>query len=214
MSDIDVIPAIIEQDWDSFCDRVAQAAPYASWIHVYVSDGSIGIERTLVDFSRLSELVDRYPNCSFEAHILAAYPEKFVRSLADFGFTRLIAHVESNDPRRFLDEVKFDDVEVGLALDGASEIELIEPFLEAVDFVVVMTKETGVTGDVFLPEGVEKVKLIRQNFPDLPIEVVGGINDVTVKSVIDAGATRIVSSEFIFKDPARVGEAVETLRAG
>lgn len=210
----DVIPAIIEKDWDAFSVRVSLVAPFASWVHVYVSDGSIGIARTIVDFSKLSELIDRYPKLSFEAHILAAYPEKFVRPLVDAGFTRLIAHVESNDPRRFLDEAKFDDIDIGIAIDGATEIREVEPFLEEIDVVVVMTKETGATSDAFLPEGVEKVKLIRQNFPDLPIEVVGGINDVTVKSVIEAGATRIVSSEYVFRDPSGIGEAIETLKTG
>lgn len=211
MADIDVIPGIAEKSWSEFEKKVALAAPYATWLHVTVSDGTMGTDATHLDYSKLPELLAAYPQVSFEAHIQAATPEKYIRSLADAGFKRLIAHVECNDPRRFLEEAKFDEVEVGIALDGATEIDQVEPFLEEVDFVVVMTAEAGGSGGKFLPEAVEKVKLIRQNFLDLPIEVVGGITDVTVKAVKDAGATRIVSSAYIF-DGSQVGEAMDTLQ--
>lgn len=211
MVETDVIAGVSEKDWDSFSSRVVQVAPYVRWIHVVVSDGTMGIDATLTDFSRLSELMDLYPAVSFEARLLTATPEKYVRSLADAGFKRLIAHVESNDPRRFLDEVKFDEVEVGIAMDGATEIEEVEPFLEEVDVVVVMTAEAGEATGTFLPEGVEKIKLIRQNLPDLPIEAVGGITDTTVKTVKDAGATRIVSTAFVLQHPDGVADAIEVL---
>ena len=211
MAEVDIIAGVSEKDWDSFVGKVSQVAPYVSWIHVGVSDGTMGIDATLTDFSRLSELSDTYPNVSFEARLLTATPEKYVRPLADAGFKRLIAHVESNDPRLFLEEVKFDEVEVGIAMDGATEIDEVEPFLEEIDVVVVMTAEAGEAAGTFLPEGVEKVKLIRQNLPDLPIEAVGGITDMTVKTVKDAGATRIVSTAFVLQNPDGVADAVEAL---
>lgn len=211
MADIEIIAGVSEKDWDSFVEKVSQVAPHVSWIHVAVSDGTMGVDATLTDFSHLSEVSTLYPHLSFEARLLTATPEKYVRPLADAGFKRLIAHVESNDPRLFLEEVKFDEVEVGIAMDGATEIDEVEPFLEEVDFVVVMTAEAGEAAGTFLPEGVEKVKLIRQNLPDLPIEAVGGITDVTVKTVKDAGATRIVSTAFVLHNPGGVKDAVEAL---
>lgn len=212
MADRDVIPGIIPKQWEDLTNHIASAASFVHWMHVYVSDGTIGAEETVTDFSKFSDLTQRYPDISFEAHILAANPEKYLRQLTDAGFRRLIVHVESNDPRRFFEDAKYDDVEVGIALDGATEIDQVEPFLEEVDFVVVMTAEAGKADGTFLPEAVEKIKLIHQNFPDLPIEVAGGINDITVRAVGEAGATRIVSSNFIFKNPHTVGEAIEALR--
>lgn len=213
MAEIDVIPAIVESDWDALEQKVALVSPFAPWVHINISDGSIGASETLSDVTKLIELTGgRYPQLSFEAHLLVANPEKYVRPLADGGFLRIIAHIESNDPRRFLDEAKYDEVEVGIALDGATEIDQVEPFLEEIDFVVVMTAEAGASGGIFLPEAVEKIKLIRQNYPDLPIEAVGGITDVNVKAVKDAGATRIVATDYIFKDTHNVAEAIETLK--
>jgi len=211
MADIDLIPAIAEKTWEAISQKVAVVAPFVSWIHLHISDGTMGVPETLVEMSGLRSLSHEYPNLSFEAHLFTANPEKYVRQLADAGCGRLIAHVESNDPRRFLDEAKYDEVDVGIAIDGATEIDQVEPFLEEVDFVVVMTAEAG--EGTFLPEAVEKVKMIRQSFPDLPIEVVGGITETTAKTVKDAGASRIVASDFIFHDPTGVAEAIETLKS-
>lgn len=210
---VDIIPGISESDWDAFSQKVALAAPFTQWVHINVSDGSMGTPETLTDISKLSDILTQYPELHVEVHLLTVNPEKFVRSLVDAGVKRIVAHVESNDPRRFLDEAKFDEVEVGMALDGTTEIEEIEPFLEEVDYVSVMTSEAGVSGGTFLPESVEKITLIRQHYPDLPIEAVGGITDATIKAVKDAGATRIVAGDFLFRDPGSIAESIESLKS-
>ncbi|MEK7533412.1 MAG: hypothetical protein AAB542_03185 [Patescibacteria group bacterium] len=212
MSDIDVIPEITETEWHAFERKVAMVAPYVSWIHLNVSDGTIAAA-TLTDFSGLSALIAQYPRVSFEARLLVASPEKYVRQLTDAGCKRLIAHVESNDPRMFLEAAKFDEIEVGIALDGATEIDQVEPFLEEIDCVVVMTAEAGSVGGTFLPEAVEKIRLIRQNFPDLPIEAVGAINETTMRVVKDAGATRVVSNSFLFSDETDIASRIELLKS-
>lgn len=212
MSDIDVIPEIAETDWNEFEKKVALVSPFVSWIHINVSDGTMGATITRTDFFKLPEVIARYPKLSFEARLLVANPEKYVRVLTDAGFKRLIAHVESNDPRMFLEAAKFDEIEVGIALDGATEIDQVEPFLEEIDCVVVMTAEAGSVGGMFLPEALEKIRLVRQNFPDLPIEAVGAITEATVKTVKDAGATRVVSNSFLFGDEQDIASRVELLQ--
>ncbi len=208
----DVIPGIFEKEWAGFSEKVALVAPYTSWIHADVLDGTMMEGVTVTDFGKLPELKDAYTNLSFEAHLMVANPEKYITPLVDAGFSRLIAHVESNDPRRFLATAKFEEVDVGLAIDGTTELVEIEPFLEEIAFVVVLSAEAGAPDRPFLPEAVEKVKLLRQNYPDLVIEVIGGITDATVRSVIDAGATRVVSTHYIFRNPGSVGEAIESLK--
>lgn len=214
MAEVEIIPGIFESEWAEVEKRVALAAPVSPWIHVDFADGSMIEKVTPLDGTQFASLIRKYPHTKFEAHLMVANPEKYLRALVDAGFTRLTVHLESSDPRRFLEEARYDEVEVGIAIDGATEIGEVEPFLEEVDLVAVMTKEAGAAGGngSFLPESVEKVKLIREHFPDLPIEVVGGITDVTVKAVKDAGATRIVSTEYIFTHPDGVEAAIETLR--
>ena len=209
---VDIIPGILEKDFSEIERRVKLVAPYVSWVQIDVADNTLVPNETFLGFDQFVQLVQLDKAPSLEAHLMVAEPEKYIRPLADSGFKRLIAHVEAHDPRRFLDVAKYESVEVGLAIDGPTDLEQIEPFLEEIDVVLVMTIEAGFSGQALMPETLEKIKQIRENFPNLPIEVDGGINDKTARLVRDAGATRLVSTSYVFNDPAGIAEAIARLQ--
>lgn len=216
---IDVIPGILEKDSAEIERLIALVAPYVSWVQIDVADNTLVPNETFLQFEEFEVLTKHsgrvdLSKLSFEAHLMVAEPEKYIRPLADAGFKRLIAHVESHDPRRFLDEATYESCEVGIAIDGPTELEQVEPFLESVDVVLVMTIEAGFSGQALMPETIEKIKKIHENFPDLAIEVDGGINDKTAKLVKDAGATRLVSTSYLFKDPTHIAAAIARLKNG
>lgn len=206
---VEVIPGINESDFEVIAHNVELVIPYVDWAHIDFSDMTLTTTKTNLEFAKFSELSE---NISLEAHLMVAYPEKCIKPLVDAGFKRLIAHVEANDPRLFLDEAKFESVEVGLAIDGPTDLEQIEPFLQAVDVILIMTIESGPSGQPFLPETVEKIRTIRENFPDLPIAVDGGINDQTGRIAVEAGATRLISTSYVFKEPGLIKQRIEHLR--
>ncbi|MBI5449069.1 hypothetical protein HY948_02005 [Candidatus Gottesmanbacteria bacterium] len=206
---IDVIPGILEKDFAEIERRVGLVTPYVSWVQIDIADNTLVPNETFLDFEKFRIYPEKV---SFEGHLMVADPEKYIRPLANAGFKRLIAHVESHDPRRFLDEATYESVEVGIAIDGPTELDVVEPFLESVDVVLVMTIEAGFSGQVLMPETLEKIKKIHEHFPDLVIEVDGGINDKTAKLVKDAGATRLVSTSYLFRDPAHIASAIESLK--
>lgn len=208
---IDVIPGILEKDFAEIERRIRMVTPYVSWVQIDVADNTLVPNETFLQFDQFNQLAKLV---QLEAHLMVAEPEKYIRPLADAGFKRLIAHVESHDPRRFLDEATYESVEAGIAIDGSTELEAVEPFLESVDVVLVMTIEAGFSGQQLMPETLEKIKKIHENFPDLAIEVDGGINDKTAKLVRDAGATRLVSTSYLFRDPTQVASAIESLKNG
>lgn len=211
---IDVIPGILEKEWPPIEERLLLVSPHVDWVQIDIADNTMVANTTLLDFSKFGppNLLRELEHLSFEAHLMVANPEKFIKPLADVGFKRLIAHVEAHDPRLFLEQAKYEHIEVGMAIDGPTEFDQLEPYLEEVDMVLVMTIEAGFSGQSFMPETMEKVRLIHQNFPDLPIEVDGGVNDKTAKIAIDAGATRLVSTSYLFKNPTDVAAAIESLK--
>jgi len=206
---IDVIPGILEKEWEMIEERLRLIGGLVDWAQIDFADNTMVPNTTFFDFTKFAPYAKQI---SLEAHLMVAQPEKYIKAAADAGFKRLIAHVEAHDPRLFLDRVKYEHVEVGIAIDGPTEFETVEPFLEEVDFVLVMTVEAGFSGGTFLPECVEKIKSIRSYLPDLPIEADGGINDQTARLVCEAGATRLVSTSFLFKDPATIAGAIERLK--
>jgi ribulose-phosphate 3-epimerase len=205
----DVIPGILEKEWEMIEERLRLVTGLVEWVQIDFADNTIVPNTTFLDFTKFTPFSKQL---SLEAHLIVASPEKYIKTAADAGFTRLIAHVEAHDPRIFFDQVKYEHVEAGIAIDGPTEFEALEPFLEEVDFVEVMMVEAGFSGAAFLPECVDKIKSIHNYLPDLPIEVSGGISEKTAQLLVEAGATRLVSSNFIFKDPANIAAAIERLK--
>lgn len=213
---IDIIPGILEKEWESVEDKLRLVAPHVDWVQIDIADNTLVPNETLLDFSKFhpDNLSTELRHLSFEAHLMVAHPEKYIKPLADAGFKRIIAHVECMDPRLFLERATYEDVEVALAIDGPSELEVIEPFLDQIDMVLVMTIEAGFSGQEFMQETVEKIRRIHEHLPDLPIEVDGGINNTSAKIAKDAGSTRLVSTSYLFKHPDGIAFAIEQLKNG
>ncbi len=215
---VDVIPGIFEQDFAEIEKKVRLVAPYVDWVQIDFADSTLVPAASNLEFEKFAKLIASHREnghkLSFEAHLMVSSPEKYIKPLADAGFHRLIAHVESNDPRLFLDTAKFESVEAGIAIDGPTEIEHIDPYSDEADMILVMMAEAGASGQALQPENLEKVRAIHEHMLDLPIEVDQGINDHTAKIAAEAGATRLVSTSYIFKsmNPAQVEHAIETLK--
>lgn len=208
---IDVIPGIFEKELELIQEKVDLAKHDVSWLHIDIADNTLVENESFRDFSKWKTQMPEH--ISFEAHLMVTNPEKYIKPLCDAGFKRLIAHIESQDPRRFLDMAEYEEIEVGLAIDGPSEFEMIEPFLEAIDVALVMTIEAGFSGQPFLPETVEKIKTIHQNVPDIIIAVDGGINQTTGKICVEAGASRLISTSYLFSNKTLFKEHLTELRA-
>lgn len=200
---VDVTPAIFPADAVALQQQVAELAPQSAWIQIDMSDGTMVPLPTVMDMGVFGSAIAACPRTSFEAHLMVDNPVKYLKNLADAGFKRVIAHVEASNPRHFLDEARLESVEVGMALDGASEVEAIEPFLDTVDFVVVMTIEAGVADGPFLPEALEKIRSLRHHFPDLAIAAEGGIGQRNAALAVQTGATRLIVSSALFAQTLR-----------
>jgi len=205
---LDVLPGILEQDLVVIKEKVDMVAPFVSWVHIDVADKTLVDNETFHDFDLWKGLPE---TIKYEAHLMVANPEKYIKPLVNAGFSRLIAHVEAQDPRRFLEEVQYEEVEVGLVLDGSSPIEMLEPFFEEVDSVLIMGYEAGFSGQAFQLETIEKIKTIHQSYPEVLLAVDGGINKDTAKLVADAGAVRVVSTSFLFNDPTTIETNIKLL---
>ena len=210
---IDVTPAIFSDDVEVLKKSITALSGYVGWIQIDLSDGTMVPNKTFFDLDKFAALFSQFPSISFEAHLMVDNPVKYLKSLADAGFKRIIAQVEAADPRQFLEEAELESVEIGLALDGTSEAEVIEPFLESVDLVVIMTIEAGVAESPFLPESVEKIKNLRHHFPDLAIVAEGNIDTRNAKLLSDAGVTRlVVSADALLKNPDNLPQTLASLQ--
>lgn len=210
---IDVTPTIFTNDAVTLADQVNALNTHALWIQIDLSDGTMVPEKTLTDIEKLKTVIASHPTISFEAHLMVDNPVKYLKPLVDAGFKRIIAQVEASDPRSFLEDAQMESIEVGLGLDGASELDAIEPFLETVDIALIMTVEAGVSEAPFLPESMEKMKSIRHHYPNLPIVAEGNIDERNASLLADVGVSRIViSADTLLKDPGSMDETIGALQ--
>jgi len=90
--------------------------------------------------------------------------------------------------------------EVGLAIDGPTDLSVIKVPYEDLDCILVMTIKAGQSGQMFNPKYLKKVEMLKQVQHDIGIEVDGGINDQTILKARKAGANRFVSTSFLFSN--------------
>ena len=209
---IEIIPGILEKTFEAARAKLNKVRSLANWVQIDILDNTLIKNTTFNDFAPYRDYTQQF---NFEAHLMVTNPTHYVKPLADAGFRRVIAQVEGTGIREFIEEAHLhDDLEVGLAIDAPSDLELIEPFLAKVDCALVMMYRMGFSGQTFQKEQLEKIVKIKEMYPELPIEVDGGIDDQTAPLVIEAGATRLVSTSFLFwKNADRIPGAIEELKA-
>ena len=88
----------------------------------------------------------------------------------------------------------------GVAIKPGTDVDVILPYIDIVDMVLVMTVEPGFGGQIFMPDMLEKVRRIRSLSSDINIQVDGGINSENAKSAVDAGANLLVAGSAIFRE--------------
>ena len=131
-------------------------------------------------------------------------PEKYVELFAEQGADMISVHVEATPHiHRVIQQIKNANVQAGVVINPGTPVESIAPVLKMVDYVLVMTVNPGFGGQSFIQESLDKLDQLSNIKKELDltfeVEVDGGINDETVKSVIEHGATMLVAGSYFFK---------------
>jgi len=214
METIEVIPGIFEKDFQLIRERAKLVAPFIDWIHIDIADNRLVSNSSFLDPSPFKKLIQETGK-KFELHMMIENPVSVSDEWVNAGFQRLLWHMEgiikTSDVRLKIAEIRGRGVEVGLAVDKETPVESVLPYLDDVDCVLVMTIQAGFSGQQFIPEMLDKARVIRERKPGLPIEVDGGINDETARMAVVAGATRLVSTSYIFNS-GNIREAINRLQ--
>lgn len=210
----EVLPAILEKDWESIEKKLEIVKPFAKSVHIDILDGKFAPNTTFLDpkpFIKYSK------DLFLELHIMVEEPINYLKPFAEAGFKRFLGHVEKmSDQEEFVAQGQLLG-EVGLAVDGPTSLDEIKVPLDDLDAILIMTIKAGFSGQVFNHEYVRKIKQIRNEIlkpfdlaqggqvqnDKVKIEVDGGINDQTIELARTAGANRFIASSFIFghQDP-------------
>lgn len=196
---IEVIPGILEQNFAEIEKKIRQVEEFCPWIQIDLLDGTLFANSCFHNAQAFTTLrtVSR-----LELHMMVINPQKLVDEWAQAGIKRFIGHIEGiTDCEGFIAKVRSKKLEVGLAVDIETDVSIIQPYLPNIDMALIMSIKTGKSGQAFDDRVITKIQKVKSLAPDLPIEIDGGINLDTGRRVVQAGATRLVSTSFIFNSP-------------
>jgi ribulose-phosphate 3-epimerase len=210
-------PSILAADFSKLADEVrATEKAGADWIHCDVMDGhfvdNISFGPMVVD------VVRKQTKLPLDVHLMIQHPDHYLPRFVKAGANSINVHVEpeaEHDVGKTLQAIREAGCRAGLAFNPATPFEVVEPFLDKIDILLVMTVHPGFGGQPFRPEMMEKVKRAaewnKSRERKIDIEVDGGINPETARLSRDNGANVLVAGTSIFH-AQDYGDAIRKLR--
>ncbi|KAI4350528.1 hypothetical protein L6164_004977 [Bauhinia variegata] len=157
------------------------------------------------------ESLRKHTKAYLDCHLMVTNPLDYVEPLAKAGASGFTFHVEASKDnwQELVQRIKSKGMRPGVALKPGTAIEEVYPLVDAkipVEMVLVMTVEPGFGGQKFMPETMDKVRLLRKKYPSLDIEVDGGLGPSTIDIAASSGANCIVAGSSVFgaPEPAQV----------
>ncbi len=204
-------PSILSADFSDLGNALKLCAEGdAHYIHVDVMDNQFVPNLTIGPpvVKSIRPLTEKY----IDVHMMVIEPEKLVEPFARAGADGITFHIEATDnPQKVIDLIRTTGKDAGLSLKPKTPVADIEPFLDQVDLLLVMSVEPGFGGQGYMDGSTERVTEIKRLLTEkglrdrVNIEVDGGIKLHNAKEVMDAGADILVAGSEVFKADDPVG---------
>jgi ribulose-phosphate 3-epimerase len=211
-----IAASILSADFTRLGDEVKAAEQAgADYIHVDVMDGHFTPNLTFGP--SIVAALRRVTSLPLDVHLMIQNPDTFLDPFILAGADILTVHVEASQHlHRTLAEIRKKGGRAGLSLNPATPLCQIEPALEWVDLILVMTVNPGFGGQEFIPETLPKVEEVRRWIDErglkAELEVDGGIKVENIGLFAKAGADVFVSGSGIFERDD-YGQTLAAMRA-
>lgn len=195
---IHIAPSLLSADFSDLKNEVINIEKAgATHLHLDVMDGAFVPNIT---FGKdVISAIRKHTKLIFDIHMMVENPERYIKDMVDAGANSITIHAESTKHLdRAINLIKSYGVKACVALNPATPISVVENVAYLLDMILVMSVNPGFGGQKFISQALDKIQKLRELYPDIDIEVDGGINDKTAKLAKTAGANVLVAGSYVF----------------
>ncbi len=192
---VSIAPSMLGADFGRMREAAELVAPHSSYLHMDDMDGHFVPNLTMgVDLVKALKGI-----APLDVHLMVTDPLHFIDDFHEAGAEIISVHVEANNPRETLEKINEKNIKSGIAFNPSTPKEKIIPFLDIADMILVMSVEPGYCGQSFHENAINRVKYFKTNYPEILVEVDGGVSTDNSAILSKNGADILVAGSAIFK---------------
>lgn len=206
-----ITPSILAADLGRLQEEVASIEDCADGIQVDVMDGHF-VRNLSFGAPVVRCIKTKLP---IDIHLMVENPEERIEEFLQLQVKQITFHAEAIpdtvNREALIAAIRDGGAAAGIAINPGTPVDTIDDVLDDLDLVLVMSVEPGFSGQKFIPSVLEKVRSIRERFPNLMIQMDGGINETNAAQCREAGANNLVAASVVFGALSRAA-AIASLR--
>ena len=201
---IKIAPSILSADFANLKKEISILNnSEADYIHVDVMDGHF--VKNLTFGPPVIEKIRKYSTKPFDVHLMIESVDQYLESYSKAGADIITIHPETtSNLDNAISKIKSLGKKAGISLNPDVSLDKVLPVIKTIDLVLIMSVYPGFAGQKFIPDVLEKVKILREKINkenlDVEIEIDGGINIDTAKLAKKAGANVLVAGTAVYSE--------------
>jgi len=208
-------PSLLASDYTKLGEEIEKCNQAdTKWLHCDIMDGHF-----VPNISFGPKFVEAAGSCTeafLDVHLMIEHPDQYIEAFADVGANQITVHQETCPHlHRTIQNIHQQGITAGVALNPATSLQAIEPVLDIVDLVLVMSVNPGFGGQSFIEHTYGRLQKLRKMRDELGagflIEVDGGVNLDNISKVVSSGADVLVAGSAVFK-AKNIPKRIENLR--